>query len=77
MNCPHCETPAGPPEWKARQTTLWANQYGYKVRLFCKVCGAWTDFTMQCGADRASDTETMAVVRSPERTTEWQPQKKL
>lgn len=70
MNCPHCQTPAGPPEWKARKHILWANQHGRKTRLFCKVCGAWTDFTLRYGSDRASDTETMTMVKMPERATE-------
>lgn len=44
MECPNCKTPAGAPGWKARTTYLWANQHGYSVRLFCSVCGQWTDF---------------------------------
>lgn len=42
-NCGHCQQRTGGPEWKARQHTLWANQFGECVRVFCDVCGAVTD----------------------------------
>lgn len=44
-NCPNCNTPVGAPEWKARKTYLWANQWGDKIRIFCDVCGQWSDVT--------------------------------
>lgn len=43
MKCPICATPVGAPNWKARKTYLWSNGYGHKERLFCSVCGAWSD----------------------------------
>lgn len=42
-SCPNCKTQVGAPEWKARSTILWANQYGDKRRIFCDVCGQWSD----------------------------------
>ena len=44
MVCPNCASSIGAPGWKARSTVLWANQYGYKIRIFCKYCGQWTDY---------------------------------
>lgn len=41
--CPVCLTPTNAPEWKARTTYLWANQHGQEERVFCDVCGAWSD----------------------------------
>lgn len=44
MRCNNCETPAGAPEWEARETYLWANGHGYAVRVFCNHCGYMTDY---------------------------------
>lgn len=46
MECPQCGQHVGAPEWKARKTGLWHNQYGYKVRVFCDACGAMNDVTV-------------------------------
>ena len=43
--CACCGQMSGAPEWKAHTYTMWANQHGRKVRIFCKECGAWTDKT--------------------------------
>lgn len=43
MKCRICGTRTGAPNWEARETYLWANQYGYAKRVFCEHCGAWTD----------------------------------
>ena len=45
MTCPNYQTPVGAPNWKARQTYLWANQFGECVRIFCNECGGWYDVT--------------------------------
>lgn len=43
--CPNCKTPVGSPDFKAHRTYLWANQHGDCIRIFCSVCGQWTDVT--------------------------------
>lgn len=43
VTCPHCQTPAGAPDWKARATHLSGNQYGKMIRVFCQACHCWTD----------------------------------
>ena len=43
MHCPNCHTPTNGPDWRARTTHLWANQYGDCQRVFCNVCGGWYD----------------------------------
>jgi len=43
FRCVVCNTEPGAPEWKARRAVLWANQYGREERIFCDVCGAWSD----------------------------------
>lgn len=62
-SCPNCKTPVGAPEWKAHSTILWANQYGDKRRIFCDVCGQWTDVTY---TDKMLG-EIVAVVKAPKR----------
>lgn len=64
MNCPNCQTPAGAPDWKAHETYLWANQYGYSKRLFCSVCGQWTDFRDRHDSD--SRPVIVRVAKQPE-----------
>jgi hypothetical protein len=46
VRCPNCGAMCGFPEWGARKTVLWANQSGWKYRVFCKVCGETSDVTM-------------------------------
>lgn len=41
--CPHCQTPAGATEWRAKATHLWGNQHGVMIRVFCEACKSWTD----------------------------------
>lgn len=43
--CPHCGQVCGSPDWKARYHIWWSNQHGFRIRIFCKVCEAWTDIT--------------------------------
>lgn len=43
MRCPNCKTLTGGPDWQARTTILHANKHGRTVRIFCEVCGQWTD----------------------------------
>lgn len=51
--CMYCKTVPGAPDWMARSLTLWSNQHGYKVRIFCNECGAWTDYTcLYAGEDK-------------------------
>jgi hypothetical protein len=44
IKCPNCNSPSGSPNGieLARHEILWANQYGYKIRIFCELCGQWT-----------------------------------
>jgi len=44
-NCPNCNAPVGAPLWKAKSTFLWANKHGQKIRIFCHICGQWSDVT--------------------------------
>lgn len=60
MKCPVCGTEAGTPDWKAYETYLWANQYGYGKRLFCS-CGYYTDF--RCMNSEAEATIIRSVPR--------------
>lgn len=60
--CPNCQTPTGAPKWEARETYLWANQYGYCKRVFCGVCGQWTDITVR-NDWRQLDAVTFRIVR--------------
>lgn len=60
MYCPTCETDVGAPNWKARKTTLWSNQYGQGVRIFCDVCGQWTDLDQTDG-----EWHLVRIVRHP------------
>lgn len=32
-------------ENNAQMTILWANQHGTSIRIFCDLCGIWTDWT--------------------------------
>lgn len=43
FSCANCGEKSGAPLWRARHTRLWTNQHGFCVRLFCDVCGQWTD----------------------------------
>jgi len=61
FNCPHCNQPTGTPDWKANDTTLWANQHGRLTRVFCYNCGAWHDIT----ENYRTGLTTIRVVHSP------------
>lgn len=63
--CPNCKTITGLPDWKARYTYLWANQYGQCIRIFCKQCGQWTDRTWIYSTDKV----TSEVIQVPK---DWQ-----
>lgn len=64
--CPNCKTEIGAPHWKARSTTLWANQHGDCIRIFCDNCGQWSDVTY---TDKAMG-EIVAIRRAPREN--WQ-----
>lgn len=42
--CPNCGAICGTPDWKGHTVYLWANQYGWEKRLFCRECGFVCDF---------------------------------
>jgi len=65
MKCPNCNTPVGMPEWKARSYLVWRNAYGYCQRVFCGVCGQWTDITYKYGTSVELTTRTERVVKQP------------
>lgn len=60
--CRICGTKVGAPNWAARVHTLWANQYGRKVRVFCDHCGAWTDLRQ---IYLSEDDALVTVVKAP------------
>jgi|CXWL01.1.fsa_nt_gi hypothetical protein len=62
MRCRICGTKTGAPNWEARETFLWANQFGYAKRVFCKHCGAWTD---QRVIYLSEDDARIKVVKEP------------
>lgn len=42
--CPNCGTQCGArDDWQAHYHILWANGYGQEVRVFCRLCGQWSD----------------------------------
>lgn len=57
FKCAVCLTVPGAPDWKARATISWVNQFGIKKRIFCDVCGSWTDVRLIYATD-----ETLTVV---------------
>lgn len=60
--CGICLTPCGAPNWQARYHTLWSNQHGWKVRVFCSYCGAWTDIKLLYASNSG---EQKAFVKPP------------
>lgn len=42
--CPECGKVCGVPDWHGSTTYLWANQFGWEKRLFCRACGCIVDF---------------------------------
>lgn len=65
MNCPNCKTPVGAPDWKARYTVLWSNGYGNKKRIFCDVCGQWSDIKTRYGSSIELTTQEVTIVHEP------------
>lgn len=54
--CPACGAKVA--DYNAHMTILWRNQHGAAIRIFCNVCGQWTDrsITLLNGlADRVVD----------------------
>lgn len=62
FKCAICNTLPGAPAWEAKSHILWANQYGRKERIFCKVCGAWTDVRLIYASENG---EQKTVVKQP------------
>ncbi len=57
FRCACCLTVPGAPDWNAYSTVLWANGHGIEKRIFCRVCGAWTDVKLLYATD-----ETLTAV---------------
>lgn len=65
MRCPNCNMLAGAPEWKARTHIKWSNKHGNCKRLFCDVCGQWSDITTKYGSSVELTTQTVVVIHPP------------
>ena len=53
--CGNCGQEAGNPFRAAYSTYIWSNQHGYEKRVFCMVCGCWTDIKYLYASDEIKE----------------------
>jgi hypothetical protein len=42
-DCPHCGAKRHDVRYQIQISYLWANAHGEEIRIFCHVCGWWSD----------------------------------